>query len=103
MKNPVDNFADSSKPGSAFNVSTWDFDLTRDFPAIISTDYSEEAITNFVSTVKVDPEKYAKGIDNYTEGDIFPKLKCNAPCLTCLDSDPDYCTSCWGTTLFKYL
>lgn len=25
-----------------------------------------------------------------------PLLKCKSPCYKCLDSDPYYCTACWG-------
>lgn len=44
---------------------------------------------------------YFKGIDVYPislefNDNIIPLLKCVAPCYTCLDSDPEYCLSCWG-------
>ena len=42
-----------------------------------------------------------KGIDVYPVSasqydNLFPLLKCEDPCLTCLDTDPKYCLSCWG-------
>lgn len=27
---------------------------------------------------------------------MVAQLKCNAPCFTCLDTNPNYCSSCWG-------
>lgn len=49
-----------------------------------------------VSKVKTNPEQYLFAIDIYPSNDIRPLLKCVAPCLTCLNAVPDYCTSCWG-------
>ena len=53
-------------------------------------------MTAFVNTVKPNPEQYAKGIDTLEGNQITPVLKCNTPCFTCLDTDRDYCTACWG-------
>jgi hypothetical protein len=35
-------------------------------------------------------------IDSYKQNDMVAQLKCNAPCYKCLDSDPNYCSECWG-------
>jgi len=84
-------------------VTTYDFDLTRDFPTVLSDDYSDDSIADFLEKVKEDPYEYVRAIDNYTLPDLLPKLKCNFPCLTCQDSNADYCTSCWGSSSKKFL
>jgi hypothetical protein len=39
---------------------------------------------------------YAYPIDIAYGNLIRPELKCNTPCYTCLNTNPNYCTACWG-------
>lgn len=100
MTNPQSNFfKDTSEMDDqereeyeydmSFHISTFTVDTINDFT-------TEAELTNMVSTVKGDPERYLFAIDTYPDNDIRPLLKCVAPCLTCLDAFPDYCLSCWG-------
>ena len=94
--NPVSNmFDDLSDEEKAFRWSTYDFDM-RTFPDLESQGWSDAAVDTFVATVKPNPELYAKGIDTLFGTQFRPVLKCNTPCYTCLGSDRDYCTDCWG-------
>lgn len=94
--NPISNFNDHlSAEDRSFHIKTYDIDLTE-FPDLVTTQYSDQAVKAFVDTVKLDPEKYVYGIDKTVENNLEAKLKCNAPCYHCKDSDPDWCLSCWG-------
>jgi len=94
--NPVSNFFDNlSDDDKSFHITTYDFDTTQ-FPDLVSTDYSDAAMQAFITTVKTDINLYAKGIDQIYGTWLRPELKCATPCYQCLDSDPKYCTACWG-------
>ena len=80
----------------AFHFETYTFDLDHDFPDLESSFYSADAIDAFLTKALVDPDEYTYLIDTYLLNTVKPVMKCNSPCLTCLESDPDYCTSCWG-------
>ena len=96
FSNPNTNFFDDvSEYDQAFHVKTYDFDL-KEFPDLKTTKFADAAVDAFILKVKPDPLKYAYGIDTL-EGDQFKaRLKCNSPCYTCLDGNPDWCLSCWG-------
>ena len=54
----------------------------------------------WATKIKADPEKYViHGIDALQGNSKKPELKCQAPCHTCLDAKPQWCTSCWGPTI----
>jgi hypothetical protein len=61
-----------------------------------SPKYQEANVQAFIEVVKGDPMSYAKGIDRLVGNHIRPELKCAAPCYQCLESDPAFCTACWG-------
>lgn len=80
----------------AFHIETFTFDEDY-YKAVKDANFDEQTTKKFVETVFKDkPDKMKKGIDAYLTDDLKPKLKCNAPCYTCLDSDPNWCRSCWG-------
>lgn len=96
FSNPDTNFFDDvSDYDQSFHVKTFDFDL-RDFPDLKTTEFSDAAVDAFIQKVKPDPLKYAYGIDMLESNQFKAQLKCNSPCYTCLDGNPDWCMSCWG-------
>jgi hypothetical protein len=66
----------------------------KDFPEL--TDYKDASIEAFLAKVKGKESTYGKLIDKSDTTDLVAKLKCAYPCYTCLDSDPSFCSSCWG-------
>jgi hypothetical protein len=70
--------------------------LEKDFPDVITNEYKRSFINTFIETALKAPKDYTYLIDTFLLNTVKPKLKCNGPCFTCLESDPDYCTSCWG-------
>lgn len=101
----------------SFHIHTYDFDIDADFknlkaaPAFKgytpvpassvapSNPGSRKAFNDAVTGVKAkgtSPATYAIPIDELLGDAVRPKLACNAPCYTCLSSQPDYCQSCWG-------
>jgi hypothetical protein len=42
------------------------------------------------------PNDYTYLIDTFPLNTVKPMFKCVSPCFTCLESDANYCTSCWG-------
>lgn len=68
--------------------------MEHDFPKV--TNYYGDDYKNFIQTALQSPNDYTYLIDKLPGNTVRPQLKCNSPCYTCLESDPDYCTSCWG-------
>ena len=107
MKNPVTNFLEDTDKmtvakrkkylyDQAFHLETFTFDYDY-YSAVTDANYDLKVASKFVGTAFNDgPDKIKKGIDALLTDDLKPQLKCNAPCYTCLDSDPDWCRSCWG-------
>ena len=87
--------------GLAFHIETFTFDLSHDFPDVLSSSYAPDAIKAFLEKAIQSPNDYTYLIDKLPGNNVKPKLLCNAPCYTCLESDPDYCTSCWGEGVNK--
>jgi hypothetical protein len=93
---------DIIKYDRSFHVETFTFDMkdynfnkleirTQDYDAPTGTKW-----TAFIDAIKGDPAGAAVAIDKYQLDDVIPKLKCDSPCYNCFDSDPKFCTSCWG-------
>lgn len=107
MKNPTNNFVENTDKytvakrkkylyDQAFHIETFTFEPIY-YDAVIKANFDTPSTKNFVKAVFNDkPDKKKKGIDAHLTDDLKPKLKCNAPCYTCLDSDPNWCQSCWG-------
>jgi hypothetical protein len=106
MTNPDNNFVTNTASFTpaqivdlenrrSFHVSTYTLDLKQLSLVVPSPDLAT-SLPNVANTVISNPEKYLKVIDEYTNTDIKAQLKCRAPCLRCLDADPDFCTACWG-------
>lgn len=75
----------------AFHIETFTFDLDY-YKAVRDAGFDAKTSSKFVETVFRDkPDKMKKGIDAHLVDDLKPKLKCNAPCYTCLESDPNWC------------
>jgi hypothetical protein len=125
MKNPENNFNDDDAVATrgmgqaekveytraqSFHIHTYGFDVGADFknlkaaPAFASSvaasnPGSRKALNDAVTGDKAkgtSPATYAIPIDELWGDAVRPKLACNAPCYTCLSSQPDYCQSCWG-------
>jgi len=96
--NPKTNFFDFlTDYEKSFHVETYTFDLkTFSYMITDTPQYSDASFERFTKEARRDLTKYAKGIDKTVGDHLRPELKCNPPCYTCLDSNPDYCTSCWG-------
>lgn len=107
MKNPIDNFEEDTDKmtiskrkkylyDQAFHIETFTFNEDY-YKGVKDANFDAKSSSKFVEAVFKDkPDKVKKGIDAYLTDDLKPKLKCNAPCYTCLDSDPNWCRSCWG-------
>jgi len=98
----------------SFHVETFTFDMTNKVYGFgkeeLKTGDFDTGSTQwgtFIKTVKdsvsekdtPEPNKYPRivvPIDKYNKNDVKPKLKCDSPCYNCFDSDPKFCTSCWG-------
>jgi hypothetical protein len=109
MNNPVTNFGEVTPAGlsakaaatyaaeQAFHLETFDFDVAKDYGYLVTTNYDEASVKKFETFIKADPQKYViHGIDALQGNSKKPVLKCEAPCYTCLDAKPRWCTSCWG-------
>jgi hypothetical protein len=95
----------------AFHVETYTFDMeehsTFDAQQIARQDYETTAEDRkkweaFIKKIKQNiqnkdrKEYYAVHIDKWVGNSVRPILKCKSPCYNCFDSDPTFCTSCWG-------
>ena len=109
MRNPVTNFGEVTPTGytaaqaaayakeQAFHIETFDFDIAKDYAYLTAANYDAASVKKFETFVKADPAKYViHGIDELPGNSKKPILKCEAPCYTCLDAKPTWCTSCWG-------
>lgn len=97
MRNPLTNFGEGTDYEQAFHLETFDFDIAKDFSYLETANYDAASVKKFETAVKADPEKYViHGIDSLAGNTKRPQLKCQAPCYTCLDAKPWWCTSCWG-------
>ena len=109
MRNPLTNFGEVTPAGlspaqaeqyakdQAFQLETYDFDIKKDYPYLATSNYDEASVKKFEAAVKADPKKFViHGIDSLQVTTKKPELKCQAPCYTCLDAKPQWCTSCWG-------
>jgi len=109
MKNPVTNFGEVTPAGlsteqaekyaaeQAFHLETFDFDIAKDYSYLEAANYDAASVKKFETAVKADPQKLViHGIDALQGNSKRPVLKCLAPCYTCLDAKPQWCTSCWG-------
>jgi hypothetical protein len=63
---------------------------------VISSSYSPKSLEAFIKKALGAPDDFTYLIDTFPLNTVKAQLKCNDPCFTCLESDPDYCTSCWG-------
>ena len=109
MSNPLNNFGEVTPTGytaaqaaayakeQAFHIETYDFDVAKDYAYLATANYDAASVKKFSDAVKLDPAKYViHGIDELPGNTKKPILRCEAPCYTCLDAKPRWCTSCWG-------
>jgi hypothetical protein len=113
MYNPENNFAPTLsdmtedavwawKRSKTFFIRTVTFDLAATgWGSVITNGYVESEVNTWLDSLSNIPfsslnSSHFVGVDDYPWNDIFPLLKCQAPCYTCLESNPEYCLSCWG-------
>ena len=80
---------------------TFDLSLDSKYASVATNDYiASEAKTwaeAYLAKKYKDLRKdYFKYVDYFPFNTVKPKLKCNFPCFTCLNNNPNYCLTCWG-------
>lgn len=119
--NPTNNFlapkesptdtVEQQEYWSSFHLSTYTFDLETDnagrpydssFEALVQDQVKKQLEIQAGLSSGPEPTPFSPtGVDEVVGNDLRPRLLCNAPCLTCLESNPDYCLACWGRGTYK--